>query len=307
MPASRDADVSAIEAYLLIHRALARLEAQRNAADPLMAEYAIPLFGRRAGGAPATGRAACPICWSPKAGWVFGSTQIRARADRRERAWPRPARTIPAARGSSVGDLVGRPVRRGRLPAGDPLLDLVHGAYAERVRRAADGERGALYGSDCGSTPRWAYRRCISDPVTCVWPTGRANSSRIPEIVTATRTLVLAALRAAGSSAHGLLPWPGTRVPARVRHHVSPVPPPGGSRPRGVGRAATVRVEVPRGRRPATWWRRPASGNGADVTVLRFVGSDWLGSARRRGHRSGPGRRLPAGRSATDLRPSTWP
>ena len=50
-----------------IHLALADLERRRNAdPEPLVADLGSPTRCRSAGSAPATGRAACLICWSPK-------------------------------------------------------------------------------------------------------------------------------------------------------------------------------------------------------------------------------------------------
>jgi acetylornithine deacetylase len=96
---TRYAGVSAIDAYLPIHRALAGLEARRNTgADPLMSAYPIP-YPLSVGTVRAgdwTGPAACPICWWPKEDSGSGSVRTRRRpAANWRHAWRRRARPTP--------------------------------------------------------------------------------------------------------------------------------------------------------------------------------------------------------------------
>lgn len=94
---TRYVGVSAVDAYLPIHRALARLEARRNTdVDPLMSEYPIPYPLSVGTVRAATGPAACPTCWWPREDWASGWARIRPRrAPNWRRAWPKPARTTP--------------------------------------------------------------------------------------------------------------------------------------------------------------------------------------------------------------------
>jgi acetylornithine deacetylase len=88
----------------------------------------------------------------------------------------------------------------GRLPAGHPLRDLVRDAHADAVGGPQVREHGAPYGSD--------LRLYSAEGIpTLQFGPGDvriAHSSRehvlVPEIVQVTRTLVLAVLRAVGTS-----------------------------------------------------------------------------------------------------------
>jgi acetylornithine deacetylase len=150
---ARDQGVSAIDAYLPLHRALARLEAERNRdVHPLMAEHPIPYalsvgtvragdwassvpdllvaegrLGVRLGEDPAQARAAFERCVGEACA-----------ADPWLRAHPATV-TWPGGRFAS-----------GRLPEGHPLPGVIRGARADAVGGGAGGLRecGAPYGSD---------------------------------------------------------------------------------------------------------------------------------------------------------------
>ncbi|MET9152278.1 ArgE/DapE family deacylase [Streptomyces griseoflavus] len=149
---SREQGVSAVDAYLPLHRALAALEAERNRdPDPLLAEYPIPYglsvgtlragdwassvpdllvaegrFGVRLGEDPAEARAALERC-----------VAVACAAD----PW---LRDHPATVSWPGGQFAS-----GRLPEGHALADTVRAAHADA---ADDGSRprlrGATYGSD---------------------------------------------------------------------------------------------------------------------------------------------------------------
>ncbi|WP_225101509.1 ArgE/DapE family deacylase [Streptomyces sp. CoH27] len=149
---SRDAGVSAVDAYLPLHRALAELETERNRnPSPLMAEYPIPYAlsvgtlhaGDWASSVPdllvAEGRLGVRLGEEPAAARAEFERCV-ARACARD-AWLRehPARVSwPGGQFAS-----------GRLPQGHPLRDEVRDACADVGGWAArPRERGAPYGSD---------------------------------------------------------------------------------------------------------------------------------------------------------------
>ncbi|MEU3282662.1 ArgE/DapE family deacylase [Streptomyces antibioticus] len=144
---SREAGVSAIDGCLPVHRALRRLEAERNRdPDPLLAEYPIPyplsvgtlrsgdwastvpdllVAEGRLGEDPAAARAALEGCVAEA---CAGDDWLRAH----------PA-TVTWPGGQFAG---------GRLEPGHPLRDTVANAYADVTGAARPRERGATYGSD---------------------------------------------------------------------------------------------------------------------------------------------------------------
>ncbi|MEV5357275.1 ArgE/DapE family deacylase [Streptomyces sp. NPDC093516] len=148
---SRERGVSAIDAYLPLHRALARLETVRNTdPDPLLAEYPIPYalsvgtvrsgdwassvpdllvaegrLGVRLDEDPADARRALEECVAEACA-----------ADPWLRAHP-PAVTWP-----------GGQFAPGRLPDGHRLPGVLRGAWSDTAGGPALRERGATYGSD---------------------------------------------------------------------------------------------------------------------------------------------------------------
>ncbi|MEX2969076.1 ArgE/DapE family deacylase [Streptomyces sp. C184] len=200
---TRDAGVSAIDAYLPIHQALARLETRRNTAvDPLMAEaplpYALSVGTLRAGdwasSVPdrlvAEGRLGVRLGEDPaEAVADFETCVAEACADD---PW---LRDHPA----SVSWPGGR-FASGRLPSGHPLGALVRDAHADAVGGPRVRERGAPYGSD--------LRLYAAEGIPTVQfgpgDVRLAHSSReqvsLSEIAAVTRTLVLAVLRTVGTT-----------------------------------------------------------------------------------------------------------
>ncbi|MBM0256567.1 ArgE/DapE family deacylase [Micromonospora sp. 4G55] len=198
---TRDAGISAIDAYLPIHAALARLEARRNTApDPLMSEYAIPYalsvgrlrsgdwassvpdllvaegrLGVRLDEDPAQARAALEACVAEAAA---------------ANAWLRehpPTVTWPGGQFAS-----------GRLAPGSPLRELVRDAHADAVGGPRLLERGAPYGSDLRLYTGAGVPTLHFGPGDVRLAHGPREQVRVSEIVAATRVLVLATLRAVG-------------------------------------------------------------------------------------------------------------
>ncbi|SES40394.1 acetylornithine deacetylase [Streptomyces sp. yr375] len=148
---SRADGVSAIDAYLPLHRALAQLEGERNRdPDALLAEYPIPYalsvgtvragdwassvpdllvaegrLGVRLGEDPAVARAALERCVAEA---CAQDDWLRARPA--SVTWP------------------GGQFASGRLAAGHPLAGLVADACADATGAPRPRERGATYGSD---------------------------------------------------------------------------------------------------------------------------------------------------------------
>jgi acetylornithine deacetylase len=198
---SRDAGVSAVDAYLPLHRALAELEAARNQdPSPLMAGHAIPYAlsvgtlraGDWASSVPdllvAEGRLGVRIGEEPEAAreeferWVAKACA----AD----TWLRehPARV----------QWTGGQFASGRLAEGHPLRHTVADACADADGGVRPRERGAPYGSDlrlytAAGIPALQYGpgdvRVAHSPRECV---------SIPDVVRVTRTLILTALRTTG-------------------------------------------------------------------------------------------------------------
>lgn len=199
---TRDAGVSAIDAYLPIHQALARLETRRNAVvDPLMAEAGIPYAlsvgalrsGDWASSVPdrlvAEGRVGVRLGEDPAEAIAdFETCVAQACADD---PWLRDHPAVVTWPGGRFAS--------GRLPAGHPLGDLVRGAHADAVGGPPVREHGAPYGSDL-------RLYAAADIPTLQFGPGDvrlAHSAReqvsLPEVVAVARTLVLAVLRTVGT------------------------------------------------------------------------------------------------------------
>ncbi|MGD3108684.1 ArgE/DapE family deacylase [Streptomyces sp. YGL11-2] len=200
---TRDAGVSAIDAYLPLHRALARLEVRRNAeADPLMAEsripYALSVGTLRAGdwasSVPdhlvAEGRLGVRLGEDPaEAVADFESCVAEACADD---PW---LRTHPATVSWPGGRFAS-----GRLPSGHPLGALVRDAHADAVGGPRLRERGAPYGSDLRLYAAAGIPTLQFGPGDVRLAHSPREQVSLPEIVAVTRTLVLAVLRTVGTA-----------------------------------------------------------------------------------------------------------
>ncbi|MEO7060278.1 MAG: ArgE/DapE family deacylase [Lapillicoccus sp.] len=193
---------SAVDSYLLVHRALAALSERRNAVvEPLMREYPVPypiVVGRlRAGDWSSTvpdrlvaeGRFGLRIEEDPADGRreLTECVQDVAASD--------PfLRDHPPTLSWSGGQFAG-----GHLPAGASLLGLVTGAHADVAGGESIRERGAPYGSDlrlyaAAGTPTLHY-----GPGDVRLAHGPDESVDLDEVVTVTEALVLALVRACGT------------------------------------------------------------------------------------------------------------
>ncbi|MFE7766922.1 ArgE/DapE family deacylase [Streptomyces sp. NPDC057438] len=199
---TRYAGMSAIDAYLPIHHALTRLEARRNTGpDPLMAAYPIPYplsvgtvrAGDWASSVPdllvAEGRLGVRLGEDP----AQSRTELEACVAEAcaDDPWLRshPATvTWPGGRFAS-----------GRLPAGHPLAALVGDAHADVAGGPRPPERGAPYGSDLRLYSGAGIPTLQYGPGDVRLAHGPQEQVRVSEIVTVTRALVLATLRAVGT------------------------------------------------------------------------------------------------------------
>ncbi|GIE78929.1 acetylornithine deacetylase [Actinoplanes philippinensis] len=198
---TRYAGVSAVDAYLPLHAALARLETERNAgADPLMSEYPIPY--PLAVGVVRAGDWASTVpdllVAEGRLGVRLGEDPAAARADL-ERCVAEAAAADPWLRAHPpVVAWTGGQFASGRLPAGHALRDLVRDAHQDVTGEPGLRERGAPYGSDlrlyaAAGVPTLQYGpgdvRLAHSPFEKV---------SVAETVRVARTLVLATLRSLG-------------------------------------------------------------------------------------------------------------
>ncbi|WP_329271852.1 ArgE/DapE family deacylase [Streptomyces pseudovenezuelae] len=199
---TRYVGVSAVDAYLPIHRALARLEARRNTdVDPLMSEYPIPYplsvgtvrAGDWASSVPdllvAEGRLGVRLGEDPAQARTELETCVAEACT--DDPWLRshPARvTWPGGQFAS-----------GRLPAGHPLAALLGDAHAEVTGGPRPSERGAPYGSDLRLYSGAGIPTLQYGPGDVRLAHGPQERVHVSEVVTVTRALVLATLRAVGT------------------------------------------------------------------------------------------------------------
>jgi acetylornithine deacetylase len=199
---TRDAGVSAIDAYLPIHAALSRLEARRNVgADPLMSDYAIPYAlsvgkicsGDWASSVPdslvAEGRMGVRLDEDPALAREDLETCVAeaAAADPWLRAHP-PVVTWPGGQFAS-----------GRLAPGNPLRELVGGAHHDLFGGPRPPERGAPYGSDLRLYTAAGIPTLHFGPGDVRHAHGPREQVRVSDMLAVTRVLVLATLRAVGA------------------------------------------------------------------------------------------------------------
>jgi len=199
---TRDAGVSAIDAYTPIQRALSGLEARRNAdVDPLMGEYSIPyalsVGTLRAG----DWSSSVPdrLVAEGRLGVRLGEDPARARAEF-EDCVAKACAGDPWLRGHpATVTWPGGQFASGRLPVGHPLGGLVRDAYADAVGGPNVRERGAPYGSDLRLYTSADVPTLQFGPGDVRLAHGPCERVALCEVVDVTRTLVLAALRAVGT------------------------------------------------------------------------------------------------------------
>ena len=200
---TRYAGVSAIDAFLPVHRALAELEARRNhtANEPLMAEPPIPYplsvgtvrAGDWASSVPdllvAEGRFGVCLDEDP-----VGARQQLEDAVAAACAADPWLRTHPATVSWPGGQFAS-----GRLPPGHPLADIVAGAHADANGVGRIRERGAPYGSDLRLYRAAGIPTLQYGPGDVRLAHGPEEKVSLQEVTAVARGLVLATLRTVGT------------------------------------------------------------------------------------------------------------
>lgn len=193
---------SALDSYLLVHRALAELgDARNRTVEPLMQEYPVPypvVVGRlRAGdwssSVPdrlvAEGRLGLRIEEDPDTARQELADCLADLADRDPFL-----RDHPPVLSWSGGQFAG-----GHLPAGDGLRDLVSDVHADVTGGEQLRERGAPYGSDLRLYAGAGIPTLHYGPGDVRLAHGPDEAVDLDEVLTVTRALVLAVLRSCGT------------------------------------------------------------------------------------------------------------
>lgn len=200
---ARERGVSAVDAYLPLHRALAALETERNRdPDPLLAEYPIP-YGLSVGMLRAGDWASSVpdlLVAEGRFGVRLGEEPERARAAL-ERCVAEACAADPWLRDHpATVSWPGGQFASGRLPEGHAFADVVQAASADAAGGGPQPRvRGATYGSDL-------RHYTGADIPTLQYGPGDiavAHSARehvsLRETVRAARTMVLTVLRTVGT------------------------------------------------------------------------------------------------------------
>ncbi|MFI9819765.1 ArgE/DapE family deacylase [Streptomyces sp. NPDC052013] len=202
---AREQGVSAIDAYLPLHRALAALEAERNRdPSPLLAEYPIP-YGLSVGTLRAGDWASSVpdlLVAEGRLGVRIGEDPADARADL-ERCVAEACSADPWLRAHpATVTWPGGQFASGRLPAGHPLADVVGAAYADATgsTRGRPRQRGATYGSDLRLYAGAGIPTLQYGPGDIAVAHSEREHVSLREVVEAARTLVLTVLRTVGTT-----------------------------------------------------------------------------------------------------------
>ncbi|MFF2995200.1 ArgE/DapE family deacylase [Streptomyces sp. NPDC057950] len=199
---TRDAGVSAIDAYAPIAAALARLEAARSETpDPLMAEYPFPYsvsVGMLQAGDWASSVPGLLVA-DGRLGLQLGEDPAAARAAF-ERCVAEACAADPWLRGHpAVVSWPGGQFASGRLPAGHPLRETVGTAHADVTGAPPARERGAPYGSDLRLYAGAGIATLQYGPGDVRLAHGPDEHVSLAETVAVAQALVLATLRTVGT------------------------------------------------------------------------------------------------------------
>jgi acetylornithine deacetylase len=199
---SRERGVSAVDAYLPLHRALAALEAERNRdPDPLLAEYPIP-YGLSVGTVRAGDWASSVpdlLVAEGRFGVRLGEEPADARAGF-ERCVAEACAADPWLREHpAVVSWPGGQFASGRLPEGHVLADVVGSAHADATGGPRPRRRGATYGSDLRHYTGAGIPTLQYGPGDIAVAHSEREHVSLREVVEAARTLVLTVLRTVGT------------------------------------------------------------------------------------------------------------
>ncbi|MEU9735656.1 ArgE/DapE family deacylase [Streptomyces sp. NPDC048002] len=199
---SRDQGVSAIDAFLPLHRALAVLEADRNRDPaPLMAEHPIP-YGLSIGTLRAGDWASSVpdlLVAEGRLGVRLGEEPAAARAEF-ERCVAEACDADPWLRDHpATVTWPGGQFASGALPEGHPLAALVRDAREDAVGDGRPPVRGATYGSDLRLYAGAGIPTLQYGPGDIQVAHSAREQVSVREVVDAARTLVPVILRSAGT------------------------------------------------------------------------------------------------------------
>ncbi|GLW50999.1 acetylornithine deacetylase [Streptomyces sp. NBRC 14336] len=199
---SREQGVSAIDAYLPLHRALARLETERNRDPaPLMAEHPIP-YGLSVGTLRAGDWASSVpdlLVAEGRLGVRLGEEPADARAEF-ERCVAEACAADPWLREHPAEvTWPGGQFASGSLPDGHPLADLVRAAKTDAVGGAEPGIHGATYGSDLRLYAAEGIPTLQYGPGDIHVAHSAREHVSVAEVADAARTLVPVILRSVGT------------------------------------------------------------------------------------------------------------
>jgi acetylornithine deacetylase len=202
---TRDAGVSAVDAYLTLHRALAQLETARNhRLDPLFAEYPLPhtlSVGTVRAGDWASSVPDLLVA-EGRLGVRLGEDPAEARADL-ERYVAQVCAADPWLKDRpAVVSWPGGQYASGRLPVGHPLCDVIRAAHRDTSgdREAMLRERGAPYGSDLRLYAAEGIPTLHFGPGDVRLAHGPRERVSLSETVAVARALVVTVLRTVGVS-----------------------------------------------------------------------------------------------------------
>lgn len=199
---SREQGVSAVDAYLPLHRALAALETERNRdPDPLLAEYPIP-YALSVGTVRAGDWASSVpdlLVAEGRLGVRLGEEPADARAEF-ERCVAEACAADPWLRDRPAAvSWPGGQFASGRLPEGHVLADVAGSAYADATGGPWPRRRGATYGSDLRHYTGAGIPTLQYGPGDIAVAHSEREHVSLREVVEAARTLVLTVLRTVGT------------------------------------------------------------------------------------------------------------
>ncbi|MFD4668341.1 ArgE/DapE family deacylase [Lentzea sp. NPDC058450] len=199
---TRYAGVSALDSYLPIHAALARLETRRNVgADRLLSDYPVP-YPLSVGTVQAGDWASSVpdlLVAEGRLGVALGEDPAQARAELEACVASVCAADPWLREHPAVVTWPGGQFASGRLPVGHPLAGLVGDAHADITRTSRPAERGAPYGSDLRLYAGEGIPTLQYGPGEVRYAHGPQEHVFLSEVLTVARALVLTVLRCVGT------------------------------------------------------------------------------------------------------------
>ncbi len=196
---TRYAGHSAIDAYLVIHRALAELEARRNAAvDPLMSEYPVPYCLSVGALQAGDWSSSVPdrLTAEGRLGVALGEHPADAQRDLEQAVADACAGDPWLADHPAEVTWTGGQFASGRLDGDHPLRHVVADAHSAVTGAPRIRERGAPYGSDLRLYAGAGIPTLHYGPGDVRLAHGPREAVPLADVLETTRVLVVAAMRA---------------------------------------------------------------------------------------------------------------